>query len=41
MKKPEEFHMVELQKQVRQNIDQKKYLCWMMCGMKIIINEII
>lgn len=41
MKKPEEFHMVELQKQVRQNIDQKKYLCWMMCGMKIIMNGII
>ena len=39
-KKPEDLHIDQLQKLLRENIDKKKnaYLCWMICGMKVITN---
>ena len=39
-KKPEGLHIDQLQKLLRENIDKKKnaYLCWMICGMKVITN---
>ena len=38
-KKPEDLHIHQLQKFLHENIDKKNtYLCWTMCGMKVITN---